>query len=86
MQVHIPHNREQPRPSPTGVAELAKMQLSFAESLLGQVFRIGTAPGQPISISIQSDIMLIDQPLHILFTPGQTHGGQPLRKYDPRSE
>jgi hypothetical protein len=61
------------------------MQLSLAESLLGQVFRIGSAAGQPVGVPIQGDIMLIDQPLHVLFLARQTHGGQPLTNLDPRS-
>jgi hypothetical protein len=51
------------------------MQLGFAESLLGQVFGVRSAAGQPIRVAIQDDVTLVDQPLNSVLTAGQSHGG-----------
>src|SRR5438477_430322 len=77
VQVGVAQDAEQPRLGPARVAELRPMHLGLAEGLLRQVLGVGGRAGQAIGVAVQGGVVLLDQPLYIPLTAGQTHGGNP---------
>src|SRR5262249_9058858 len=78
VQVSVPQDAEQPSLSAAPVAELVQPELRFAKRVLGQVFRVGGAPGQAVRVAIQRQVVCVDESLDAHRSAGPQHAGTHL--------
>src|SRR5262249_32858472 len=81
--ISVAQDAKQPSLRPFQVSQLGEMVLGFAECLLRQVFRVGTATAESVGIAVECRVMLIHQPLHRPSVAGHTHNERPHMMHEP---
>src|SRR5206468_473040 len=76
MQVGIAQNAEKPGLHPIVIAQLIEMRLRLAISFLRQILGIRRVTAKAKGVAVQSEIMLVHQPLHQLRRAGSSHGAR----------